>query len=142
MIELPKPLLKRIVEAAVSSYPEESCGLLVGHARASGDLEVTRIEASPNLAEGDRRRCFEVDPKLRFDLMAELEGGSERIVGHYHSHPAESARPSKHDIEMAWEPDMVWLITAVRDGQAVETAAFRLDRSGGGFTGIELATLG
>ena len=138
MIELPSPLLKRIAEAAVTSYPEECCGLLVGHARASGKVEVTRVEASPNLAQGDRRRRFEIDPRLRFKLMGELDGGSERIVGHYHSHPGEQARPSGHDIDMAWEPELVWLIVAVGEGKVVETAAFRLDKEGGSFSGVEL----
>jgi len=125
--------LRQITEAAEGAYPEECCGLLVGRSEPSGDRVVMRVVASPNVAKGGARDRFEVDPQVRFDVQRALAGGPERIVGHYHSHPDHPAQPSERDLEMAWEPDLVWLIVAVEDGRATETTAHLLDRGEGRF---------
>jgi len=132
--------LKRIADAAEAAYPGECCGLLVGRQRANGDLEVTRLAPSPNLAAAaaGRRDRFEVDPALRLRLQRELEGGEERLIGLYHSHPDHSAQPSVHDLESVWEPEFVWLIAAVEEGQVVHITAHVLDPCGRQFRPIEL----
>jgi len=140
VILLPRPLLKTIVDAAESAYPEESCGLLVGYAEPPQDLIVTRAEISPNVVEDNATEHFEVSPKLRLELMRTLNGGPERIIGHFHSHPDHPAQPSLRDLERAWEPEMVWLITAVLDGQAIQTTAHVLDNEARQFREIGLRT--
>ena len=141
MIVLAPSHLRQIAEAAEAAYPEECCGLLVGRFEPSGgDRVVMRVVASPNVAEGGARDRFEVDPQVRFDVQRALEDGPESIVGHYHSHPDHAAQPSERDLEMAWEPDLVWLIVAVEDGRATETTAHLLDRDAGRFRPIRLAT--
>lgn len=116
--------LREIVEAAEAAYPEESCGLLIG--RGKRILRVSRVVASVNLRTGSGDR-FEVDPALRFRLMRDLEGTSEWIIGHFHSHPDHPAEPSRYDLEMAFEPELVWVITAVDRGRALHTAAHRFN---------------
>jgi proteasome lid subunit RPN8/RPN11 len=140
MIVLPPPLLKAIVDAAEAAYPEECCGLLVGRTAPAGTIHVERVEASPNVVNDNPRRRFEIDPQVRFDLMRELGDDETRIVGLYHSHPGHAAQPSKHDLGMAWEPELVWLITAVHEGQAVLTTAHILDEEGRQFRQVGLRT--
>ncbi|MGZ9033137.1 MAG: Mov34/MPN/PAD-1 family protein [Rhodospirillales bacterium] len=111
-------------------YPEESCGLLVGRRQPGGSVEVAEAHAGANVAPEERGRRFEIDPALRFHLLRALSGRPETIVGHYHSHPDRPAVPSAHDRAMAFEPDLVWLITAIVGGRAVETSAFRIDDAG------------
>ncbi len=140
MILLARPLLKQIVDAAEAAYPDECCGLLVGRSEASGDLVISRVAPSANVAEGGTRDRFEVDPQLRFDLMRQLADGDEQIVGLYHSHPGQSAQPSARDLDMAWEPGLLWLITAVLDGQALHTTAHMVDAGGSRFREVGLRT--
>lgn len=140
MIFLPRALLKEIVDAAEAAHPRECCGLLVGHTRPPADLEVTRVVPSPNVVEVNAHERFEVSPQLRFDLMRELADGPERVIGLYHSHPGQAAQPSEHDLAVAWEPDLVWLITAVMDGQAIHTTAHALDAEGRQFRQVGLRT--
>ncbi|MCG8510057.1 MAG: M67 family metallopeptidase [Rhodospirillales bacterium] len=140
MILLPRPLLKTIVDAAEAAFPEECCGLLVGYHEPPQNLIVTRVETSPNLAEDDATERFEVSPQMRLDVMRALEGGPECILGHFHSHPDHPAQPSERDLERAWEPEMVWLITAVLDGQAIQTTAHVIDADGRQFREITLRT--
>ncbi len=144
MILLSRDQLKQIVDAAEAAYPGECCGLIVGCVRENGDVKASRVVPSPNVAGGDaqgaRRDRFEVDPELRLKLQRELESGPERIVGLYHSHPDHSAQPSAFDLESVWEPEFVWVITAVEEGQAVHTTAHVLDREGRQFREVGLRT--
>ena len=140
MILIPRPLLKQIIETAEAAYPEEGCGLLIGYSEPPEDIIVTQIEISPNVAEEGTAGRFEVSPQLRLRVMRELEGGPERIIGHFHSHPDAPAQPSPRDLERAWEPGLVWLITAVLDGQAIHTTAHVLDSEGRQFREITLRT--
>ncbi len=132
MILVPGSLLGQITAAAETAFPGECCGLLAGRARGE-DMEITRAVASPNIALDGTNGSFEVDPKLRLDLMRRLDGGDERIVGHYHSHPGGGSEPSQRDINMAFEPELVWLIVPVIDGRAAGAKAYFVDREGGGF---------
>ena len=130
MIRIEAGVLQRIEADGERRYPEESCGLLVGRRPTDGTIEVSEAHPAPNVAEPARERRFEIDPALRFRLMRALAGRPETIIGHYHSHPDRPAVPSAHDRAMAFEPELVWLITMVAAGRAVETAAFRINAGG------------
>lgn len=144
MIVLTPAQLKQVVDAAEAAWPAECCGLLIGAERPDGAIEVARVAPSPNRARGrdgrPARDRFEVDPALRLDLQRGLRGGPHRLVGLYHSHPGRPARPSQRDLDAAWEPDLLWLITAVADGQAVQTTAHRLRPDASRFIEIALRT--
>jgi proteasome lid subunit RPN8/RPN11 len=143
VIRVPQHLLDAITAAAEAAYPDECCGLLVGR-DAGGGIEVTAVEPSPNEASGSRRDNFEVSPQLRFNVMRRLDkanaagGPPERIVGHYHSHPDHPAAPSARDLEMAFEPEFVWLIVGVEKGRATSATAHLLDETAGRFREIRL----
>lgn len=128
VIRISPAQLKQITEQAQAAYPGECCGLLAGRAGLDGSITVTRVVASPNAAASPGNDRFEVSPKVRFDLMRALDGTDEAIIGHYHSHPDHPPKPSKTDLSMAFEPELVWLITAVTSATAGETFAWRLDR--------------
>ena len=137
-VRLSPAQLQAIERAAEAAYPEEACGLLVGHAETGDTWQVNAVEASANVAEPPRTRRFEVDPKLRLRLERELREGPDLVVGVYHSHPNGSAAPSETDISMIFEPDMVWLITAVADGRAVATMAYKPTEDGAAFRPLGL----
>jgi proteasome lid subunit RPN8/RPN11 len=137
VITLSPGQLDAITKAAEDAYPRECCGLLAGRDDDAGGCVVTHVIASRNLSESDTHDSFEVDPKVRFDLMRDLHA-PERMIGHYHSHPNHPPLPSDRDIAMAYEPDLVWLITGVDGGRATETTAHLLNRDTGKSRQIEL----
>lgn len=139
MIRIAPSLLEDIARHAERAYPEECCGLLIGDVDPQGDVQVARLVAAPNVTEGDRRKTFEVDPQVRFDLMRTLRNRTdERIVGHYHSHPDHPALPSGRDLEMAWESDLIWLIASVVGGRVGEIKAYAVEPASGQFREIPL----
>lgn len=138
VIRISPAQLKQITEQAQAAYPGECCGLLAGRADVDGSVTVSRVVASPNAADAAGNDRFEVSPKVRFDLMRALDGTDEAIIGHYHSHPDHPPQPSKTDLSMAFEAEMVWLITAVATGTAGETLAWRLDREANSVQAVAL----
>ncbi len=143
MIAIGARQLRRIARAAEAAYPEECCGLLVGEGGEGSEgggrrWRVARVEASANLAEGDRRRRFEIDPRLLIRLHRELRGGETRVIGVYHSHPDHPAEPSAHDLKLALEPGLAWLLTSVAGGRATDTSAHVLAEDGARFDEIAL----
>ncbi len=138
MIIMSSDHLKQINDAALADYPNECCGLLAGTGQVGETLQLTRVAASLNMSQDHQRDRFEVDPKLRFDLMRELENTDQRIIGHYHSHPDHPAVPSETDNTMIYEPDLVWLITAVNQDRSVETLAYSPKPDASGFDPLEI----
>jgi proteasome lid subunit RPN8/RPN11 len=135
-----RPQLKQVVDAAEGAYPRECCGLLAGRARADNDLEVRAVHPSANLDSSGRADRFEVDSELFIDLNRDLRGTNDRVIGVYHSHCDHRAQPSQTDLELAWEPDLIWLIVAVEDGQAVHSTAHAIDPDGRRFHDFGLRT--
>ncbi|MEK7246377.1 MAG: M67 family metallopeptidase [Pseudomonadota bacterium] len=139
VLVIPRAVLAAVERAAEAAYPEEACGLLAGRRDGPGGLVVTGFRPSANVATTDRRETFEVDPAVRFALMREIEGTGAEIVGHYHSHPDHPPVPSAQDLEHAYEPDLVWLITTVAEGKAGMTRGFAVAPDGSCFIAIEIA---
>jgi len=149
MIRLSRPQIHAIQDHGERTYPYECCGLLSGIQGQGGTLTVTRVTPSPNVAiteqdHGAQDR-FEVDPQIRLDLMRSLRAASddrgEVIVGHYHSHPDHPAQPSDRDLDMAFEPDLVWLIVSVTKGHHQDARTWRLNRDTRAITPIKLVII-
>lgn len=141
-VRLPAGLAQLIRADAAAAYPNECCGLLIG--RWDGDtLEITEAHPSANITDGDPTRGFEIDPKLRFDLMraAESRGDGTDIVGHWHSHPNHPAEPSARDLAMVYEPEFVWLLCTSGPDGARDLGAFRPNVAAGRFEKLALSEI-
>jgi len=128
MIHLANSHLIAILDHAQQSYPCECCGLLIGTRNDQGISTITKIAQSPNMTTSSAADTFELDPQIRFEVMRNLRGGHEEIIGHYHSHPDHPAQPSKTDLNMAFEPDLIWLIASVTKNSPGDVTAWRLNR--------------
>ena len=131
-VQIPDPVIQQIESFARARFPEESCGLLVGR-RADDVIKVLWARESQNVAANPRSH-FEVDPGLRLRLQRELRGQFSEIVGVFHSHPSGDPSPSKVDRMAIWEPDLLWLITAVDHGVISVSKAYAVDDTGTGLS--------
>ncbi len=128
MITLNKILLDQIKYEATTSYPSECCGLLVGQNYNQLD-KITRVIPTKNILRSQGNDCFEIDPQDRITLERELRGEQDSVIGHFHSHPNNTHIPSKRDIDLAFEPKMIWLIVSVVDGKFRDFGAYRLNKN-------------
>lgn len=137
MILLPADQRTAIAAHVEADYPSEACGLLLGQRRNDRVL-ISQAVASANVSDQPHHR-FEIDPVLRLRLQKAAREGGAAILGHYHSHPNGAARPSATDRAGIYEPDLVWLIAAVKDGSLLEIAAYTPWADGDGFDEVELS---
>jgi proteasome lid subunit RPN8/RPN11 len=131
-VHIPGILANQLYAHARADAPNECCGLIIG--TTSDEIaNVSEIHPSKNLTSDNPARTFEVDPKLRFDLMRAIQSRNDGtdIIGHYHSHPNGPAEPSATDLSMAYEPQMIWLICGLDKDNNTSLGAFRprADRS-------------
>lgn len=139
MIALSREHLAEIRAAAAAAYPEECCGLVIGVDGAEG-CRASRTVPSPNVA-ADRRRSFEIEPRVLFRCQRGLRGTPERLIAVYHSHPEGRAAPSERDLAMALDPVLVWLIVAVVGGRAGAMEAYRLEEHPRRFVSLPVTLL-
>jgi proteasome lid subunit RPN8/RPN11 len=123
-----------------STYPHEACGVLVG--RGDGEVAswvVVRAEPAPNEFDGGHHNRYLVAPAFQADVERRALDAGLDVIGFYHSHPDEAARPSEYDRSHAYA-GYVYRVYAVHGGLAVEGNSFTLDAPGGSFQPVADAT--
>jgi proteasome lid subunit RPN8/RPN11 len=131
MIRIAPELVRAIRAHAERDYPGECCGALLGRAGAGPAPGVTKWVLA--LEPAENRREAEDAPR-RFLITADDYRAIERVareksldvLGFYHSHPDQPARPSEYDREHAL-PSYSYVIVSVRQGRAEEFTSWTLD---------------
>jgi len=141
MLKLNSAHLQTIQTHAESTYPEECCGLLLG--QIQGDVK-TLIEVLPaenswgDEADNDfqtiettsrqssKRNRFSIAPKVMFEVQKEVRSRNLDIIGIFHSHPDNPARPSEFDRAIAWQ-SYSYIIVSVQQGKACDLKSWILD---------------
>lgn len=98
--------LATIRHAAAQVAPNEACGLLLGTA-----AHIHTAQPTANVAS-DPTRHFEIDPAALIAAHRAARGGSPQVVGYFHSHPNDLARPSATDAASAAGDGRIWAIVA------------------------------
>jgi proteasome lid subunit RPN8/RPN11 len=111
-------LLEQVIEHAKTAYPNEGCGLLVGHGSAE------RLIPMKNVA--DSATDYEMDPAELIRVFRDLRISGEQLIAIYHSHPRGPAKPSQKDIERAYYPEAAHLIVSCADLKRARAEAFRI----------------
>jgi len=121
---------------AEATYPHEACGALVG--LGDGETEawvVTRAEPAPNEFEGGHHNRYLVAPAFQVQVERSALAAGLDVIGFYHSHPDDLARPSEYDRSHAWK-GYAYRVYSVRSGRAVDANTFTLDAPGGTFVRV------
>jgi proteasome lid subunit RPN8/RPN11 len=137
--------IKLIREHGARDYPNECCGILLGHAegeqkRVCEVIALKNLRQEPEKAqelipvdsperESERNR-FLIDPLEQLQVEKDARARGLEVLGYYHSHPDHPARPSDYDREHAW-PWYSYVILAVEAGEPKELTSWILadDRS-------------
>ena len=111
-------------ESALSAYPEECCGFLLG--RVSDTYrEVNEVREAGNIRENRRERRYRIEPLELMRLEEEIEGSAQDLLGFYHSHPNHPPNPSEYDREHAW-PWYTYVILSINENAEGELTAWKL----------------
>ncbi len=113
-------------------YPQECRGLLLGH-RNGLSKQVVDLMFINETAEAEPDAFRYHIPSQEMQEGAELATAKElEIIGSFHSHIDQPARPSIPDRADA-APTFSYVIVGVRQGRAHELAAWKLSEDGSAF---------
>jgi proteasome lid subunit RPN8/RPN11 len=112
-------------------YPDEICGLLLGKDTEESRTIQTLVPVDNQFEAQEQYHRFLITPEAMFraERLARKEGLD--VLGIYHSHPNEEARPSLYDRDHAAWTAWSYIIVSVREGKAAGMRAWKLreDRS-------------
>src|SRR5487761_1174858 len=122
------------------TYPNECCGVLLGHMEEDGNTVVDRV-AAENMRSDSAHNRYQIAPPELIRIQQQARRRGLDIVGFYHSHPDHPAEWSKTDLEEAHWIGCSYVITKVSgsptDGaeamarcRAMETNSFLLAGTG------------
>lgn len=108
MLTLKKEFFEKIISQSKKEYPNEACGILAGKNGCVEKIyEMTNTKKSPSL--------FFMDSGEQLKVAKEIRGLGLEMVGIYHSHVASPAYPSSHDVEMAFYPEVSYVILSLKE---------------------------
>jgi proteasome lid subunit RPN8/RPN11 len=104
-------VLQQIGEHAISCYPEEACGLLVGRSAIS---EVVEFHPCENITHS--AKVYTINPKQHLVIERNAEDAGFDVVGVVHSHTHTEAYPSSTDVAQAPDPGWHYMIVTLKRG--------------------------
>ena len=136
-------LAEKVRAHGAETYPHECCGALLGRDSEFENQEAVRevlgLFPLVNRREDSPRNRFSVTAEDVLDADKAAQAQGLDVVGWYHSHPDNPARPSQYDREHAW-PWYSYIIISVQNGAPQDMTSWRLndDRQEFSPEGIEI----
>lgn len=136
MLILKREFLDEIIAQSVKEFPNEACGILAGPpspVNASGsdglrqvnqERRVTKVYEMVNRDKSPS--TFFMDAKEQLKVMKELRNANLEMMGIYHSHVASAAYPSSHDVELAFYPEVSYVIVSIKDKDNPSARSFKI----------------
>jgi proteasome lid subunit RPN8/RPN11 len=113
-----RDLLDRIVEQARAEAPNECCGII-----AAQDGRAVAVHPARNAAASPLR--YEMDGMEQYRIQSAIEDAERELGAIYHSHTRSAPYPSQTDINLAFYPEVLYVIVGVA-GDEPEIRAFRI----------------
>jgi proteasome lid subunit RPN8/RPN11 len=113
-----KQIINKLIEHARKDTPIEACGYLAGKdGVASLQIPLTNVDASAE--------HFSLSPSEQFSAIRKIRELGLKLHAVYHSHPQSPSRPSQEDIRLAFDPEILYVIISLLNGNET-VAAFRI----------------
>jgi [CysO sulfur-carrier protein]-S-L-cysteine hydrolase len=119
-MRIPKSLLDEVIAHALEDAPNECCGMI-----ASRDGAAVAVHRARNAAASPLR--YEIDGKEQYELQTAIEDAGLDLGAIYHSHTRSDPYPSQTDINLAFYPESLYVIVGVKDPDAPEVKAYRIE---------------
>ncbi|MCP4050933.1 MAG: M67 family metallopeptidase [bacterium] len=120
MLKITKEIIDKLYDQGMREAPVEACGYLAGK-----DSAVTEYYEMTNIDQSTEH--FSLDPSEQFKVHKEVRAKGLEILAVYHTHPETPARPSKEDIKLAYDPDIIYVILSLMNKSA-DIKAFKIKK--------------
>lgn len=134
-LSIAEQLVGEMERHALAAYPDECCGVLVGHRVVSSAQQratVRLVIRARNAHTGLRTRRFAIAPEDLVRAHRQARRRGEQVIGYYHSHPDRPALPSNLDRRAA-APGVSHLILSVRRHRVMACRSWYLPAAGSDF---------
>lgn len=119
MVHLSLKIKDELIADAKKYAPQEACGILSG--------KEGRIEKFFPVANTDQSgQTFFMDPKEQLRVMKEIRNSGQEFLGIYHSHLKSDAYPSQHDVDLAFYPEVSYVIVSIKDNANPTVRSFKI----------------
>ena len=119
MLILKKDSFEQIVSQCLREFPNEACGILVGKGQNVHKVyEMRNADKSPE--------SFFMEPKEQLNILKEIRNLGLEMLGIYHSHVASEAYPSSRDVELAFYPEVSYVIITIKDKNNPRLRSFKI----------------
>ena len=122
-VTVPAEIREAMVAHAYGCHPEESCGLLA--ADSEGRLRM----AYPLTNALHTHTNYTIEPREHFKALKHAESMGWDLVGVFHSHPHTVGYPSATDVQLAPDPDWLYVLVGMEDFAHPTVRGFRIRRS-------------
>ncbi len=137
MLQLDPKLLAQVAAHATESYPQECCGVLLGH-RDPERRTVVRAVRCRN-AHQDPATRYAIDPAELIAIQRRAREEPLAIIGFYHSHPDHPPSVSATDLAEADWTGCSYVIVSVEEKRVTAVRSFVLGQEEGRRTLLEEA---
>jgi proteasome lid subunit RPN8/RPN11 len=114
-MRVPQAIYDEMVRHALADAPNECCGML-----GSRNGDAVTVYRAVNTAASPLK--YEMDPIEILRIHNELEAAELDLGAIYHSHTRSDPYPSQTDINLAFYPDVLYLIVGVAGEQPLVRA--------------------
>ena len=134
MLKIAQEIYEKIKAHGINSYPNEGCGLLLGHVN-NGDNIVTAVRPLPNVwpVEQEKPTRFRIAEEDWRDVEIEAMANDFDVLGVFHSHPDHPPVASPRDLAWAAWAGYSYLITEIRAGRPASSRSWQLQKDRSGF---------
>lgn len=119
MLCLTKEQVSNLLRHSKIESPNEACGILAG--------KDERVEKVYKMINRDKSATsFFMDPQEQLRVMKEIRSSGLDFIGVYHSHPETRAYPSAHDVELAYYPEVSYIIVSLKDKDNPDMRSYKI----------------
>src|SRR4051794_20834774 len=118
-MRISRALFDDVIAHARADAPNECCGMI-----ASRDGEAVAVHRARNAAASPLR--YEIEGMEQFRIQSAIEDAGLDLGAIYHSHTRSAPYPSQTDINLAFYPESLYVIVGVKDRDAPEVRAYRI----------------
>jgi [CysO sulfur-carrier protein]-S-L-cysteine hydrolase len=120
MLAVSRGVHAEMIAHAYNCYPEEACGLLVGHPSRGQALQFIACENISHSA-----KVYSIEPKAVLRTERDAEAAGQEVIGVMHSHTHTEPYPSPTDVEQAPDPTWHYVIVSLKR-EAPETRSYAI----------------
>jgi len=119
MLLIPRRHLEQMQRHVRLEFPMEACGILAGR-----DELVRKVY--PMINKDESAYSYFMDPRDQFRVVRDARNAGLSLLAIYHSHTASEAYPSERDRELAFYPDLDYIIVSLAHLNRPVMRAFRI----------------